>query len=52
MKVRAAHFGEGETTGGAALPAVVVHVNSAGPVVYVELERLDDGSRFRAQLTL
>jgi hypothetical protein len=30
---------------------VVVHVNSAGPVVYLELERVDDGSRFRAQLT-
>ena len=51
VKVRAAGLGEGKATGGAALPAVVVHVNSAGPVVYVELERLDDGSRFRAQLT-
>jgi sulfate transport system ATP-binding protein len=36
---------------GAALSAVVVHVNSAGPVVYLELERVDDRSRFRAQLT-
>jgi sulfate transport system ATP-binding protein len=45
VKVRAAPTGE------AALAATVLHVNSAGPIVHLELERADDRSRFRAQLT-
>jgi sulfate transport system ATP-binding protein len=37
--------------GGTVMPAVIIHVNSAGPLVHLELERPDDGSRFLAQLT-
>jgi sulfate transport system ATP-binding protein len=35
----------------ACLPAMVRHVNSAGPLVHVELERTDDGSHFAVELT-
>ena len=45
MKVR--NYSNGE----ASLPALVRHVNSAGPVVRVELERADDGSPFAVELT-
>jgi len=45
IKVRAAPNGSPH------IPAVIVHVNSAGPLVHLELERVDDGSRFAAQLT-
>ncbi|HEY9172837.1 MAG TPA: sulfate ABC transporter ATP-binding protein [Verrucomicrobiae bacterium] len=37
--------------GPASLAARIHHVNSAGPVVRLELERADDGSRFAAELT-
>lgn len=33
------------------LPALIRHVNSAGPLVHLELERQDDGSRFAVELT-
>ena len=32
------------------LPAIIRHVNSAGPIVHLELERAEDGSRFAADL--
>ena len=38
-------------SGAPALPAVIRHINSAGPVVHVSLERADDGSPFQALLT-
>ena len=41
----------GSSNGNASLPARVRHVNSAGPLVHLELERLDDGGRFAAELT-
>ena len=41
----------GKPNGTASLPAVIRHVNSAGPLVHLELERLDDGGRFAAELT-
>jgi sulfate transport system ATP-binding protein len=34
-----------------AIAAIVKHVNAAGPVVHVELERVDDGGRFAVELT-
>jgi sulfate transport system ATP-binding protein len=37
--------------GNASLPALIHHVNSAGPLVHLELERTDDGSRFTVELT-
>jgi sulfate/thiosulfate transport system ATP-binding protein len=37
--------------GDASFPAVVRHINSAGPLVRVELERAGDGSRFAVELT-
>lgn len=40
-----------EARGGASLPAWIRHVNSAGPLVRLELERADDGSRFAVELT-
>lgn len=33
------------------IPAVIVHVNSAGPLVHLELESTEDRSRFLAQIT-
>lgn len=35
----------------ASLPALLRYVNSAGPLVHLELERTDDGSRFSVDLT-
>jgi len=40
-----------EPNGQASLPAVIRHVNSAGPLIHLELERMDDGGRFAAELT-
>ena len=40
-----------QPNGQASLPALIRHVNSAGPLVRVELERTDDGSRFAVELT-
>jgi sulfate transport system ATP-binding protein len=40
-----------EASSEASLPALIRHVNSAGPVIRLELERTDDGSRFAAELT-
>ena len=40
-----------QRNGEASLSAVIRHVNSAGPLVRVELERGDDGSRFAVELT-
>ena len=37
--------------GTTSLAAVIRHVNSAGPLVRLELERADDGGRFTAELT-
>lgn len=37
--------------GSPGIAAIVKHVNSAGPLVHVELERTDDGSRFVVELT-
>ena len=37
--------------GAACLPAIIRHVNSAGPLVHLELERADDGSRFAVELS-
>ncbi len=37
--------------GQASLPALIRHVHLAGPLVHVELERVDDGGRFAAELT-
>ncbi len=34
-----------------AIAAIVKHVNAAGPVVHVELERADDGGRFAVELS-
>lgn len=45
IKVRA--FPDGTPS----IAAIVKHVNSAGPLVHLELERIDDGSRFVAELT-
>ncbi|MBS0658409.1 MAG: TOBE-like domain-containing protein [Verrucomicrobia bacterium] len=42
---------QSDQPGSAGLGAVVRHVNSAGPVVHVSLERSDDGSPFLALLT-
>lgn len=39
------------SNGNASLPALIRHVNSAGPLIHLELERLDDGGRFAAELT-
>lgn len=36
---------------GAGIAAVIKHVNSAGPLVHLELERVDDGSLIAADLT-
>ena len=38
-------------TGDASLPALVRQVNSAGPLVRLELEREDEGGRFAVELT-
>ncbi|MCI0535600.1 MAG: TOBE-like domain-containing protein [Verrucomicrobiales bacterium] len=40
-----------QTNGGPNIAAVIKDVNFAGPLVHLELERADDGSRFAAQLT-
>jgi sulfate/thiosulfate transport system ATP-binding protein len=40
-----------QPNGDASLPALIRHVNAAGPLVRVELERTDDGSRFAVELT-
>jgi sulfate transport system ATP-binding protein len=45
IKVRA------QSNGTPSFPAIIKHVNSAGPLVHLELERTDDGRRFAAQLT-
>jgi sulfate/thiosulfate transport system ATP-binding protein len=37
--------------GEACLPAIIRHVNSAGPLIHLELERTDDESRFAVELT-
>ena len=39
------------SSGSASIPALIRHVNSAGPLVHLELVRLDDGGRFAAELT-
>ena len=36
---------------GASLPARILHVNSAGPMVHLDLERADGGGRFAVDLT-
>jgi len=33
------------------LSAVIRHLNSAGPLLHLELERSDDGGRFTVELT-
>ena len=40
-----------EANGEASLPALIRYVNPAGPLVHVELERTDDGTRFSVDLT-
>jgi sulfate/thiosulfate transport system ATP-binding protein len=40
-----------QSTGVGSLPALIRHVNSAGPLIHRELERTDDGSRFAVELT-
>jgi len=40
-----------QPNGKASLPAIIRYVHSAGPLVHLELERLDDAGRFAAQLT-
>lgn len=40
-----------QPNGGQSLPALVRDVNLAGPLVHVELERLDDGAQFAVELT-
>jgi sulfate transport system ATP-binding protein len=45
VKVRA------EPNGASGIAAVIKHVNSAGPLVQLELERVDDGSLLSAELT-
>lgn len=37
--------------GASTIPALIRHVNSAGPVVRMELERIDDKSRFNVELS-
>jgi sulfate/thiosulfate transport system ATP-binding protein len=37
--------------GDSQIPAVVVRANATGPLIQLELERSDDGSRFLAQIT-
>ena len=39
-----------EPVNGSALAAIVRHVNSAGPLIQIELERTDDGSSFTVHL--
>lgn len=45
IKVRA------QANGKSAIPATIKHVNAAGPLVHLELERNDDGSRVTVDLT-
>jgi sulfate transport system ATP-binding protein len=40
-----------QANGKSAIPATIKHVNSAGPLVHLELERTDDGSRVTVDLT-
>ncbi len=40
-----------DQNGSAGLAAIIRHVNSAGPLVHLELERAEDGSRFAVELT-
>jgi sulfate/thiosulfate transport system ATP-binding protein len=40
-----------EPNGNTTFPALIRTVNSAGPLVRVELDRMDDGSRFAVELT-
>jgi sulfate/thiosulfate transport system ATP-binding protein len=41
----------GQPNGENSLPAVVRHSHAAGPLLHLELERTDDGSRFAVELT-
>lgn len=45
IKVRA------QSSGSSVIPAIIKHVNAAGPLVRLELERTDDGSRVTVELT-
>jgi ABC-type sulfate/molybdate transport systems ATPase subunit len=40
-----------EANGDTCLPALIRHVNSAGPLIHLELERADDGTAFAVDLT-
>jgi sulfate/thiosulfate transport system ATP-binding protein len=40
-----------QPAGAAQIPAVIVRANATGPLIQLELERSDDGSRFMAQVT-
>lgn len=40
-----------QANGAPSIAAIVMHVNTAGPLVHLELELTEDGSRFAAEMT-